>query len=136
MTIETAERLVKGFENCTLPKEEWTHEAHFVMAFWVCLQWPLPLAVNKIREGIKKYNISVGGQNTGSAGYHETITLLYTYTIARYIVTGGVTSFTQQSVAALLAQPFIAKDYPLNFYSKEALFSKQARLQWVEPAVN
>jgi hypothetical protein len=133
MTIEEAERLVKGFENCTLPKEEWTHEAHFIMAFKFCLQWPVPVATSRIREGIKRYNLGVGGQNTNSSGYHETITLFYTYTIARYIITHGVTSFTQQSVTALLSQPFIAKDYPLQYYSRELLFSTQARLHWVEP---
>ena len=30
----TAVRLVAQFENCTLPKAEWTHRAHLAVALW------------------------------------------------------------------------------------------------------
>jgi len=135
MTYEKATQLIEQFENHTLPKEQWTHEAHFIMAFWYCLHYPLPQAVQKIRDGIKTYNVSVGGQNTDSAGYHETITLLYTSTIAGYIITGGITQFSAVEIAELLQQPFIERDYVLQFYSKQQLAGKEARLGWVKPAV-
>jgi len=129
---ETA-HLIEQFENHTLPKEQWTHEAHFITAFWYCLHYPLPQAVQKIITGIKTYNVSVGGQNTDSAGYHETITLFYMATMARYIITNGITTACDEQIAALLQQPFMTRDYPLHFYRKEVLQGKQARLGWVEP---
>ena len=133
MTSEKATQLIEQFESHTLPKEQWTHEAHFIMAFWYCLQYPLPQAVRKIRDGIKTYNISVGGENTDTAGYHETITLLYTSTITKYIVTRGITEFSSEQVKVLLQQPFLAKDYALQFYSKALFSDKEARKNWVQP---
>ncbi len=133
MTLEKTTRLIEQFENCTLPKERWTHEAHFIMAFWYCLQYPLPTAVHKIRDGIKKYNVGVGGQNTDSSGYHETITLFYISAIANFIIANGITELSTHHINGLLQQPFIARDYAYRFYTKEQLTSVEARRIWIEP---
>jgi hypothetical protein len=133
MQMEEVSLLVAQFENCTLPKSKWTHEAHFIMALWYCCNLPLPQAIQTIRNGIKKYNVSVGGENSDMAGYHETITLFYTATIANYLLTTGITTLTDEQMAVFLQQPFLAKDYPLNFYSKELLMSKEARRNWIRP---
>ena len=133
MTLDKAVILVEQFERGTLPKEKWTHAAHFIMAAWYCAGTPIPEAVEKIREGIKRYNVSVGGKNTDSSGYHETITLFYAMTIARYLITTGVCELTDESLSLFLAQPFLAHDYILQFYSKELLMSTTARRSWVEP---
>lgn len=132
MTTDQAKLLVQQFEGHTLPKEQWTHEAHFIAAFWYSLHWPIPQAVEKIRDGIKTYNVSIGGQNTDTAGYHETITLLYTSLLAQYIITHGIIEMNDETITALLQQPFINREYPLRFYSKETLFSTCARLKWIE----
>src|SRR3569833_1483435 len=103
------------------------------MAFYYCFQYPLPQAVQKIRQGIKEYNISVGGQNTDTAGYHETITLFYATVIAHYIIRSGITAFSDEAVDTLVKQPFISKEYALKFYSKQLLHSTAARKAWVQP---
>ena len=133
MQLENATRLVEQFEKGVLPKEQWTHTAHFIMAAWYCIGMPLPLAVEKIREGIKRYNVSVGGANTDSSGYHETVTLFYTTTIAHYLVTAGVSALTDETLSVFLQQPFLEKDHIHQFYSKELLKSVKARRSWVEP---
>lgn len=134
MNLEKARRLVTQFEECTLPKEEWTHTAHFIMAFWYCIQYPLPRAVQKIRQGIQAYNVSVGGANTDTSGYHETITLFYTNLIAGYLVTAGVTALTDETIGIFLQQPFLEKNYVFEFYSNDVLLSKKARRHWVPPS--
>ncbi|WP_343671509.1 hypothetical protein [Chitinophaga sp.] len=125
--------LIEKFENCTLPKEEWTHTNHFVMALWYCMHYPLPVAIQKISGGIKKYNESVGGQNTDESGYHETITLFYTSKIADYIITNRITTLTEPVLTTFLQQPFLKKEYLFQFYSQECLMSKAARLHWKAP---
>ncbi|WP_343688322.1 hypothetical protein [Chitinophaga sp.] len=125
--------LIEQFENCTLPKEEWTHENHFVMAFWYCIKYPLPEAVQRISNGIRQYNESVGGQNTADTGYHETITLFYTSVIADYVITHKINTFTADIVADFLQQPFLNKQFITRFYSEAYLMSKEARLQWQAP---
>jgi hypothetical protein len=133
MKLEKASWLVEEFENCTLPKEEWTHVSHFIMALWYCIKLPLPQAIQKIRSGIMTYNVSVGGANTDVSGYHETITLFYTTKVANYLVTNGVTTLTDETIITFLQQPFLMKDYILQCYSKELLMSQYARLNWLAP---
>lgn len=125
-------KLIEQFERCTLPKEEWTHERHFIMAFWYCVNFPLPQAVQKIREGIKTYNVSVGGENTDVSGYHETITLFFTRAVAEYVMTAGISAVTEETIAGLVLQSFLKKDYIYRFYSEEVLMSKEARREWKE----
>ena len=131
MKFEHAARLVRQFEDCTLPKEEWTHTAHFIMALWYCMQLPLPRAVERIRNGIRAYNVSIGGANTDTSGYHETITLFYITRISDYVVTAGVDRLTDEALAGFLQQPFLDKDYLSRFYAAEELMSKEARKSWM-----
>jgi hypothetical protein len=135
MTIEQAKDLVTQFEECSLPKERWTHEAHFVMALWYCSHQPVPVALQSIRDGIKKYNVSVGGANTEDAGYHETITVFYTRIIINYLLKSHTTTGFRHKLAGLFQQPFMAKDFPLQYYSKDRLMSKKARKEWIPPDI-
>lgn len=133
MTVEQAKDLVTQFERCSLPKEKWTHEAHFVMALWYCSHLPVPLAIQSIREGIKKYNVSVGGTNTDESGYHETITVFYTQMIISYLLNNDTKPGFEHKLNALFQQSFLAKDFQLKYYSKNRLMSKDARKGWVSP---
>jgi len=133
MTATEAKELVLRFENGNLPKEKWTHEAHFVMALWYCCQQPLPLALELIKEGIKKYNISVGSQNTDHSGYHETITLFYTRVIVNYVLQTSNSISFESKLHGLWQQEFLQKDFPFRYYSRELLKSAAARKQWIAP---
>lgn len=132
MTFREAAQLVRDFENCSLPKHCWTHEAHFIMAFWYCYHLPLPEAIQKIRNGIRRYNASVGGVNSDTSGYHETITLAYSSLISHFIITHGASSIDDLP-ELLVQQRFLHRDYLLSRYSREVLMSSAARKNWVEP---
>ena len=57
-----------------LPREEWTHAAHFAAALWLMRYRP-ELEPAAVMPGlIRAINESVGGVNDDTAGYHETIT--------------------------------------------------------------
>jgi hypothetical protein len=135
MTTNEAEELIYQFENGELPKEKWTHEAHFVMALWYCCRLPLPQAIESIKEGIKKYNIRSGGENTDHSGYHETITVFYTRHIINYLLQTDVNKQFESKLNGLWQQEFLKKDFPLEYYSRELLRSKEARKKWVAPDV-
>src|SRR5688572_18905047 len=105
------------------------------MAFWYCSHQPIPLAMHSIREGIKKYNVSVGGANTDDSGYHETITVFYTRLIINYILTNNPTLRFESKLTSLFDQPFLAKGFPLQYYSKALLMSKEARKSWIPPDI-
>ena len=78
-------RIAEAFLACTLPKAEWTHEAHLKVGLWHCLRYSADESLNLLRERISKYNISTGVQNTESSGYHETITRFYVWQIGYFL---------------------------------------------------
>ncbi len=79
------EELVSGFEDGTLPKPRWTHRAHLAVGLVYCDRMPAPVALALLRERIRRYNVASGGENTSTAGYHETITRFYIYIVRRFI---------------------------------------------------
>lgn len=133
MDYREAEKLVKGFESGTYPASDWNHYAHFVMALWYTYHHPVAEARRLIKDGIKKYNEAVGGKNTEDAGYHETITEFYFRVMLHYQLGFSEGSSLDSLLDALQNQPFLQKDFPFKFYSKELLMSRHARATWVAP---
>lgn len=124
--------LVAAFRDRTLPKEEWTHAAHLRVGLWHVLALPLPEALAALRTGIRTYNEAVGGVNTDDAGYHETITRFYVWLIARAVAAADDTRDAEALADTLVAR-YGARDLPLRWWSRERLFSREARLGWVPP---
>lgn len=121
----------------TLPKAEWTHEAHLAACAWLVLERP-DLALEVQLPGIiRAYNVAAGGENTDTAGYHETLTQLYIIGVRRFL-DGCTAAGLLAKVNALLTSEMAPRDWPFRFYSRDLLFSVPARRGWVEPdlAVN
>ena len=135
MNRTIAAAMIRDFELGKYPKEKWTHQAHFVMAFWYCYHQPLPQAIRSIKDGIRHYNVCVGGQNTEDSGYHETITVFYTREVVRFLSHSSSLEDVDQLLENLLEQPFLKKDYLSNFYTRETLMGREARARWVEPDI-
>ena len=121
----------EGMLACTLPKAEWTHEAHIGATCWLLLERTDILPERDLPCFIRRYNESVGGVNSDSEGYHETITQLFIRTLRRALAGGDGPLHAR--VNAILAAPEGRRDWPLRFYSPAVLFSPEARLGWVEP---
>lgn len=66
--------IAHGLRDRTLPKPEWTHNAHFAAAVWL-IRSPLYDAERDMPAMIRRYNLACGVANTDTEGYHETITL-------------------------------------------------------------
>jgi hypothetical protein len=125
---------ITAFEEGTLSREEWTHHAHLTMALWYVLHYPGGEAERRIREGIKHYNAAVGVVSTPTSGYHETLTCFYTLVVKRFAETADHTALSIETlVEMMLASEIADRAYPLRFYSKELLFSTEARAAWTEP---
>jgi hypothetical protein len=116
----------------TLPKSEWTHEAHISTTSWIILERADISPERDLPDLIRRYNESVGGVNSDSEGYHETITQVFIRTLRRKLAESEGEGLAGRVNAILLA-PEGRRDWPLRFYSRESLFSKEARLGWVEP---
>lgn len=125
-------RVGEGFLARALPKREWTHEAHIATTCWLLLERPDILPERDLPDLIRRYNESVGGVNSDTEGYHETITQVFIRTL-RGALAGGEGRALVERVNATLLAPEGRRDWPLRFYSRELLFSREARLAWVEP---
>lgn len=125
-------RVGEGFLACTLPKPEWTHEAHLATCAWLVLERPDIAPERDLPDLIRRYNESVGGVNSDSEGYHETITQVMIRAV-RAALARSESGPLVERVNALLTAPEGRRDWPLRTYSHELLFSKEARLGWVEP---
>jgi hypothetical protein len=124
--------LVKAFEERTLPKADWTHAAHLTVGLYYSLNSPPGVAKNLMRDGIYWLNDRHGTPNTESSGYHETLTFFWMTTIANFLEANGRDGGLAKLANELLAVCSDAK-LPLQFYSRELLFSAAARARRVEP---
>ena len=116
----------------TLPKPEWTHEAHIATTAWILLERADILSERDLPDLIRRYTESVGGVNSETEGYHETITQVFIKTLRRKL-TDREGQALHARVNAILLSAEGRRDWPLRFYSPGLLFSKEARLGWVEP---
>jgi hypothetical protein len=122
----------EGMLACTLPRAEWTHEAHLAACAWLVLERPDTVPERDLPDLIRRYNESVGGVNSDSEGYHETITQVSIRGVRAALARSGEGTLAER-VNFLLGEPEGRRDWPLHFYSRELLLSREARLGWVEP---
>ena len=128
MTDSEIASFIERFEDCTLPKPEWTHGKHLVMALWYLGRHGRDDATRLIRQGILRYNASHGNQT----GYHETITLAWVAVIRRFLSRQDRPRPISELAAELLEECG-DRHYLLRFYSKDRLFGAEARSRWVPP---
>jgi hypothetical protein len=131
-TTEEILALVRRFDDCTLPREEWTHAAHLTVALWHLLQYDWPEAVRRVRLGIQRYNAAHGIRTTPTGGYHETLTLFWLRRVRAFLEGERNEARSLVHLANELAAA-ADKSLPLEYYTRERLFSPEARAGWVEP---
>lgn len=123
----------EGFLARTLPRVEWTHEAHLATTTYLALRHPEIDLDAALPDLIRAYNSTVGGVNDDTQGYHDTITRAYLHGVRLFLAHADRDAPLHDLVNALLVSPTGARDWPLHFWSKERLMSVEARRQFVEP---
>ena len=111
-------RIGRAFAARTLPKSEWTHTAHLHAALWAIHNHG-DGAFTVMPDLIRGYNEATGTANTATAGYHHTITLASLAAV--------------RSCRDVFASPWAERNWLLNYWSRERLFSTKARAEWVGP---
>jgi hypothetical protein len=122
------EALVRSFEDGSLPRSEWTHASHLLVALWYLSRHPRDQATRLMRDGVRRYNALHGRLGA----YHETITLAWVAVIGRFLARAdGHRPVSELAVA--LIESCGDKDHLLRYYSEEVLMSDAARQSWVPP---
>jgi len=129
------EHIGEGLLARTLPRAEWTHEAHLAATTYLLTRRP-DIAIDKELPGIiRRYNESAGGVNDDTQGYHETITRVFLHGVRLFLAEADPGEPLHELINELLLSPMGRRDWPLRFYSAERLFSVDARRRFVPPDV-
>ena len=126
-------RIGEGLISCTLSRPDWTHEAHLAACLYVLTERPDIVAERDLPGIIRRFNEHVGGVNDDTQGYHETITQFSIAAVRTFLARTDRALPLAVKVNALLKAEEGRRDWPLRFYTPERLFSREARLGWVEP---
>ncbi|MBD0314670.1 MAG: hypothetical protein ICV86_18045 [Microcoleus sp. T3-bin5] len=124
--------LIHAFQECSLPRSQWTHEAHLTVALWYLFYDSEQEAINAVRNGIKRYNSVQGIETTKDGGYHETLTLFWVRTIRRYLADESRNRSMVNLANGLIAK-YADRTLPFTYYTRDRLMSSEARINWVEP---
>jgi hypothetical protein len=133
--LENLDDFVARFAACTLRREEWTHQAHLAVGSWHVDRYGPDEALTRLRAGIRRLNESLGGANTATAGYHETITCAYVRLLAECLARYPAKMPLEKRVAGILAGPMADRHILDRFYTRERLMSALGRAAWIEPDV-
>lgn len=133
LTDEAVAHVGEGLLARTLPREKWTHEAHLAATTYLALKHPEIDLDASIRPIISSYNERVGGVNSDTEGYHETITRTYLAGVRLFLLEADDRQPLHELVNELLLSPMGKRDWPLRFYSRPRLFSVEARRDFVTP---
>ena len=126
-------RIGQGFSDCTLPRGEWTHAAHFAAALWLMRYRPDLDARRDMPDMIRAYNQSVGRVNDDSGGYHETITQASLRALRGVLDANPADTPIYRIVNALMASNLGNPNWLLEYWSRDLLMSVEARRHWREP---
>ena len=126
-------RIGEGLLARTLPRADWTHEAHLAATTYLLTRRPDVDIDRQLPGIIRGYNESVGGVNSDSEGYHETITRVFLHGARLFLAEADTAQPLHELVNELLLSPMGKRDWPLRFYSPERLFSVEARRDFIPP---
>ena len=125
--------LVESFENGTIAEKDWRHAEHLIVALFYLSRHDFETALEKMRGGIfnllKLFGVDLLKENP----YHETLTIFWLQTVDDFRTSKFNCSILE--IANELVEKF-DKDYPFRFYSRELLFSDEARRKFVEADLN
>jgi hypothetical protein len=122
--------LVKSFEDATVSREDWKHREHLIVALYYVSHYDTETALDKMRSGL--LNLLANGFKvdlTKEMPYHETITVFWIRTLADFHASSNGRSIVAK--VAEMVEKF-DKDYLLRSYSRERLFSDEARKTFLE----
>ncbi len=133
-TDSEVRRIAAGLLARSLPRPQWTHEAHLAAVCVLILEHPELVLEQELPGIISSYNIAVGGVNDSTQGYHETLTQFWLAN-ARAFLDDRRDGSPVGRINRFIASPEGRRDAPLRHFSRDRLFSVEARLGLVEPDV-
>ena len=121
------EEIVRKLETCEYGKQEFYHDRHLAVAAWYLTNFPLELAMDRMRSALLRFTC-----HHGVKGYHETITRFWLLLVQNFLRTEVEEIPLHQKVNELI-RLFNDKNLLFDYYDRELVMSDGARQTWVEP---
>src|SRR6185503_18174396 len=83
--VTELDELAHDFELGTIPATEWTHHTHLRVGAILIHRLGPVVALEQLRDGIRRLNAAHGTVNSETRGYHETITRCYVHFIHQFL---------------------------------------------------
>lgn len=123
-------RFRDDFEAGRVPPTDFNHRAHLRLAYVYLCEHDLDIAYIRMRDGIQRF---LSENDLDESKYHETITRAWMMAVKHFMTNSSQSrsfeDFVQQH--EIMLDPKIM----LTHYSRETLFSPQARAAFVEPDI-
>ena len=124
----TDQEFARAFERGDVLPADFDHRAHVRVAWVYVREGPtLEAAIDRMRGAIQRFAAAANAAQK----YHETITVLWMRLLAE---ASARTPQPCELDELLVRSPELAdKNLPLKYYTRDRLFSDEARTRWVEP---
>jgi hypothetical protein len=131
-TMKDAE-LMKAFEDCTIDKRSWNHEAHVRVAWLHLGRDPFAAALEKLGAGIRRLNAAHGVRDGLETGYHETLTCAFLCAIWATTQSAPPSASSREFWNA---NPHLwARTLPRLYYTRGRIMTREAKAQFVPPDI-
>jgi hypothetical protein len=120
--------VVESFERATISRAEWRHAEHLTVALHYLSEHDYETALMKMRDGIFNLLRAFEVDLSVEMPYHETLTVFWLLTVDDFRKSVG--ELSKLEIYNGLVENF-DKNYPLRFYSREHLFSDEARRNFI-----
>ena len=122
------------FEDRTLPFDQWTHRAHVKVAYLYLRRFSLDEAIDKMRQGVQRYNAANDVPEGPDTGYNETTTQAF-MRIIHAVMSEYESVFPTESADEFCdTHPQLLCKHILRFYySPDQRMHPDAKTTFVEP---
>jgi len=123
------EAVIRGFESCTTPKDDFPHQSHLTVAVSYLHDSGLEQATERMRKALLRF---LEHHGVGQEKYNETLTIFWLRLIDNKINELGA-DLSLLELTNLLISALANSGIVFEYYSPERLNSPEAKRSWIEP---
>jgi hypothetical protein len=127
------EEFLTAFEDCSLPKKQWSHRAHVRVAFLYLTHMGLGEAIDRMRSSIMAYNAVHGVEGGPQSGYHETTTQAFMRLIHQAVHQRR--PFQDSHQFCERNPELLDGRVLLSYYTRDRIMEPEAKAGFVEPDI-
>ena len=126
-TASEVGELVNAFENCTLPRSDWTHAAFIAVSVWYLYLNPMPEARRLLRNAVRRYDFEHNLVGNLQGSYDEMLSYLWLCEIEAQLTQNRAGASFVELVNELIMR-FADGNPPLEYYSLKRAHFRAAEI--------